>query len=659
MLLTRAVRPDRLIIAAKSFVESVFGSEFVQKADALLNLEQIINEEIQGLTPILLCSVPGHDASNRVEELATNLNKNLTSIAIGSAEGFSLAEQAINTAAKQGNWVLLKNVHLAPQWLKELEKKLHSLKPHESFRLFLSTEIHPKLPTSLLRMGLCLVFEPATGIRPSLMRTLNEFSESRMEKIPNIRAKAYFRLAWLHALVVERLRYTPLGWSKHYEINESDLRFACDTIDQWIRNEGKDDIAWDALRYLIASCIYGGRLDNRFDQRLLASFVAKLFCQESLNSSYPLIQDDTSSLSIPMPQDTTKMKYVEWVKQLPANEKPTWLGLPDNAEKVLLISEGSKFAVDLLKCDQSDESTLALDLDAGENKDEGDTAGKPAWMVHVQHTTANWLKLLPKTLPTIKRTTENIKDPLFRCVEREVNFASNLLRSVRQDLTDIQAVCDGSKKQTNDTRDLLNNLSKGITPPTWKKYRVPPRISAMQWMSDFVARLKQLDKLATLTTNEGVQSLRSVQMWLGGLFTPEAYLTATRQCAAQSLQVSLEELIMHVQMLDQPSQIDSNKQNIFLITGLKLQGASCRNNALFYSSAIIDDIPLLAIEWKMPTDPALSQKKNNQQDVTLPVYGNGLRTELLCTMNVKAGQANTSEFHFYERGVAVLASALE
>ena len=110
----------------------------------------------------MLCSVPGHDASNRVEELATNLNKNLTSIAIGmilsivfrfiegvlclgSTEGFSLAEHAINRASKQGNWVLLKNIHLAPQWLKELEKKLHELKSHESFRLFLSTEIHPKV----------------------------------------------------------------------------------------------------------------------------------------------------------------------------------------------------------------------------------------------------------------------------------------------------------------------------------------------------------------------------------------------------------------------------------------------------------------------------------------------------------------------------------
>ncbi len=53
--------------------------------------------------------------------------------------------------------------------------------------------------------------------------------------------------------------------------------------------------------------------------------------------------------------------------------------------------------------------------------------------------------------------------------------------------------------------------------------------------------------------------------------------------------------------------------------------------------------------------------KNNdrQSEVTLPVYGNGLRTELLCTINVKAGQANTSKFYFYERGIAVLDSLLE
>jgi hypothetical protein len=56
-------------------------------------------------------------------------------------------------------------------------------------------------------------------------------------------------------------------------------------------------------------------------------------------------------------------------------------------------------------------------------------------------------------------------------------------------------------------------------------------------------------------------------MWLGGLFTPEAYLTATRQCAAQALGVSLEELVMNVEMLDQASQVPSATANVFLITG--------------------------------------------------------------------------------------------
>lgn len=40
---------------------------------------------------------------------------------------------------------MLKNVHLAPGWLMQLEKKLHSLQPHACFRLFLTMEINPKV----------------------------------------------------------------------------------------------------------------------------------------------------------------------------------------------------------------------------------------------------------------------------------------------------------------------------------------------------------------------------------------------------------------------------------------------------------------------------------------------------------------------------------
>lgn len=130
-----------------------------------------------------MCSVPGYDASSRVDDLAAELGKGITSIAIGSSEGFNQAEKAINSAVRSGRWVMLKNVHLAPQWLVQLEKKLHSLQPHASFRLFLTMEINPRLPVNLLRAGRIFVFEPPPGVRANLLRTFSSVPAARMMKV--------------------------------------------------------------------------------------------------------------------------------------------------------------------------------------------------------------------------------------------------------------------------------------------------------------------------------------------------------------------------------------------------------------------------------------------------------------------------------------------
>lgn len=42
---------------------------------------------------------------------------------------------------------------------------------------------------------------------------------------------------------------------------------------------------------------------------------------------------------------------------------------------------------------------------------------------------------------TLKRTVENIKDPLYRYFEREVNSGSKLLRDVIHDLEDVSLIC--------------------------------------------------------------------------------------------------------------------------------------------------------------------------------------------------------------------------
>ena len=75
-----------------------------------------------------------------------------------------------------------------------------------------------------------------------------------------------------------------LGWSKSYEFNESDLKVACDMLDTWIdatslgrTNLPPDRVPWKAILTLLSQCIYGGKIDNEFDQRLLLSFLEKLF----------------------------------------------------------------------------------------------------------------------------------------------------------------------------------------------------------------------------------------------------------------------------------------------------------------------------------------------------------------------------------------------
>jgi dynein heavy chain 1, cytosolic len=65
------------------------------------------------------------------------------------------------------------------------------------------------------------------------MLTCYSFPDT-MNKPPGERARIYFLLAWMHAVVQERLRYVPLGWSKKYEFGEADLRSALETIDTWV-----------------------------------------------------------------------------------------------------------------------------------------------------------------------------------------------------------------------------------------------------------------------------------------------------------------------------------------------------------------------------------------------------------------------------------------
>ena len=116
----------------------------------------------------------------------------------GQAE---IALQRLKECAENGWWLCLKNLHLVTAWLPVLEKELNALKPHAQFRLWLTTEAHPKFPLVLLQNSLKITYEAPPGIKKNLQRTFEGWSAELIGKGSSLRSQALFVLAWFHAIM--------------------------------------------------------------------------------------------------------------------------------------------------------------------------------------------------------------------------------------------------------------------------------------------------------------------------------------------------------------------------------------------------------------------------------------------------------------------------
>ncbi|KAG8867814.1 hypothetical protein FRC20_004812 [Serendipita sp. 405] len=627
LIIIKCFRPDRLVQATGAFANEMFQTDLA--SESLYELGRMVSDEVPATTPVALVSVTGYDASFRVENLVSSTGAKCQSVAMGSQEGFTLAEQAIATAARQGSWVLLKNVHLAPSWLGQLEKKLQTANPSRNFRLFLTMETNPSIPVNILRQSRLLMNEPPPGIKANLQDSLRSIPSSRLSKGPAEKIRLYFLLAWFHAVVQERLRYVPLGWSKIYDFNDSDMEAAFNTIDQWLSSVAKGranvdpvTIPWDAIKSLVKQAVYGGRIDSDFDQRVMDSFVDSLFTPKSYNIDFDLVPRLDVSKSILMVPEGTKMEhFLTWVNGLPEREPPTWLSLPPTAERVIAVSQGRDMLNKLRKM-----RTLDDDDDATDAKSSIHTTSnqQPAWMRALLANCNEWLSLLPSSITKLPRQSSDSQDPLYRFFMREAIVGSKLLRQVRKDLQDLVQVCRGEMKQTNHLRSLMSQLAKGTIPTHWKQYKVPKAMAVAGWIPDFGHRLAQLDKVAQLGTFTGLT------VWLGGLFFPEAYITATRQAVAHRMSWSLETLDLRLELEQE------GDPTAFSVEGLIIEGATWRDDRLIINDGESVSVGRSQVRWVHSENQ--EQRKTRPGYVNLPVYLNGDRSDDLFTVDLPFSQ---------------------
>jgi len=110
---------------------------------------------------------------------------------------------------------------------------LETDKVHDSFRLWLTSEIHPHYPINFLQASIKYTFETPKGVKASLKKTYANTSQETLEysALPQWRPM-YYSLAFLHTVVQERRKYGPLGWNIPYEYNQGDFNASS----QYIKN---------------------------------------------------------------------------------------------------------------------------------------------------------------------------------------------------------------------------------------------------------------------------------------------------------------------------------------------------------------------------------------------------------------------------------------
>lgn len=102
------------------------------------------------------------------------------------------------------------------------------------------------------------------------------------------------------------------------------------------------------IRSLLASC-YGGKIDDEKDMMTLTTLINNVIIPEAYEEGFDVVKAVAmpgshlgSFHTLSLPNGTTWDAFHLWVEKLPEREPPPYLGLPEDAEKLLLVEHGKE-----------------------------------------------------------------------------------------------------------------------------------------------------------------------------------------------------------------------------------------------------------------------------------------------------------------------------
>lgn len=135
---------------------------------------------------------------------------------------------------------------------------------------------------------------------------------------------------------------------KQYECSAFVIDTWIETVAQNRTNIAPQNIPWEMIRYLVVET-YGGKIDDEGDYKLLTQLVHSFLTPDAYEIGHKLVEGGDKESSLEVPSGTSMQDFMGWIQKLPEREPPTYLGLPANAEKLLLVGLGQRMIQNLRK----------------------------------------------------------------------------------------------------------------------------------------------------------------------------------------------------------------------------------------------------------------------------------------------------------------------
>ena len=468
VLLIQALRPDRLMSAINGFCCDELRVDNL--APPAQSLDVIWKGESSASVPIMLITTPGADPSKELEEFASEAvgRERYHALAMGGGQQ-ERAMELLRSCARNGDWLCLKNLHLVVAWLGSLEKELNTLEFHKDFRLWLTTEPHKSFPPILLQTSLKITYEAPPGIKKNMQRTYASWSNEFISNGNERRAQLLFLLAFFHAVVQERRNFIPQGWTKLYEFSTGDLRAGTFALGG---GDGESD--WEEIHGLMTDSIYGGRVDNPFDQRVLQCYLDKYFVEKVLGGRGQIMR------GVYVPTSNSVDDYYDSISKIPEVDSPEVFGLPANIDRSVQRAQST---IVLEKLGMMASAAAGI---GGFDREE--------WKKSLGPLLSLWSKLIEsnegildeagarRSTPVKKRGAREEegkaesrgdhrgdKTPIDLFVERELEFAVDLVALVNNALVTLKRILYGSGLLTPESLKIGGELLRGCVPASWEK----------------------------------------------------------------------------------------------------------------------------------------------------------------------------------------------